>query len=56
MGLGVVDLAIGILALIPLSLGARDKLMKTAFYEGFKVCLATGAVALALAGVLVIIT
>lgn len=55
LGLGVVDLALGILVMTPLSLGLRkNKAMSEAFYMLFQLCLGVGATLLVLAGFMIV--
>lgn len=55
LGLGVVDLALGILVMLPLSLGLRkNEGMSTAFYMLFQVCMLVGITLTLLAGVMVL--
>jgi len=55
LGLGVVDLALAIMLMIPLSLGYRkNELMSSTFYSLFQVCLAVGSGLLVLSGLMVL--
>ncbi|MFZ5824800.1 MAG: hypothetical protein ACOY94_10765 [Bacillota bacterium] len=53
--LGVVDLALGLLVMLPLSLGLRkNEGMSTAFYMLFQVCMLVGISLTMVAGVMVL--
>lgn len=55
LGLGFVDLALGILVMAPLSLGLRKQEdMSSAFYMLFQVCMVVGITLLVLAGVMLV--
>jgi len=57
LGLGFVDLALGILVMAPLSVGLRrHPLLATSFYLLFQVCVAIGMVLVLAAGLLAMAT
>ncbi|MFZ5813867.1 MAG: hypothetical protein ACOY93_01010 [Bacillota bacterium] len=55
LGLGVIDIALGILVMAPLSLGLRkNEGISAAFYMLFQVCLVVGIALLILGGLMAI--
>lgn len=55
LGLGFVDLALGILVMAPLSVGYRkNETLSMTFQLCFQICLAVGAVLLILGGVMIL--
>lgn len=55
LGLGFVDLALGIFVMIPLSLGLRkNEAFSSAFYMLFQLCTLMGAALLVLGGLMIL--
>jgi hypothetical protein len=55
LGMGIVDLALGIGLMAPLSVGLRkNEAMSAAFYMLFQLCLAVGGTLVLLAGLMVL--
>lgn len=54
LGLGIVDLAFGLVVMLPLSMGLRkNEGMSTAFYMLFQICMLVGLALILLAGIMV---
>lgn len=56
LGLGFVDMALGILLMAPLSVGTKGKgLISTSFFLAFQVCVVVGMLLIAVAGLLAVL-